>query len=127
MIYFCVHLLAMNKKGRISYLSSYLALALGLLTISVTLFQYAFEDKLEHNKSITNKKQDKTGNETQLYLPDYQATLSSFQLHIDQIPRFQENIPVIIFIRTWNEKHFFLTGIDYFKTLFQHIISPNAP
>ena len=107
------------------------ALVLGLFSISLTSFDYIIKDKIEKDVSLTQSNDDEDSKEEEnddtFYLPEYQATLSTFQIHIDQVTDLEISIPILTTVEKWNHRIFIFFGTSYFKTLFQHIISPNAP
>ncbi len=121
----------MKKVSAISGYLRTIALIIIGLTLSVSTFEYSIQDSIEkkytERENAPAEQDQQTGTEKQLFLPDYQATLSSFQLHIDQIPRIQVWVAEINFKRTWSSIFFILPESEFFKTLFRHIISPNAP
>lgn len=121
----------MISKGKISRLLKSLTLVIGLITASVSLFEYGIEDRIEKEFAIDHQKDDNSDDQSEsndpFYLPDYQATISSFQLHIDQVPKINDQIDFITIVRKWYRNISYITDYDFFKTLFQHIISPNAP
>lgn len=109
-----------------------IALTIGLLSISITVFEYRIEDRIEndleardHQKGQENDSESSEGK--QFYLPDYQATISSFQFHLENMPNLLRQLPILIFVRSWFNKKHPLTELNFFRTLFHHIISPNAP
>ncbi len=121
-----------KTKKNIPDLLRAITLITGLLTASVSFFEYGIQEKIREEFGSGNEIQEKGGhsqaeNEDSFYVPDYQATISSFQLHIDQAPALQDYIPGIVLIKKWYQRELCLSGLAFFKTLFQHIISPNAP
>jgi hypothetical protein len=117
---------------RISKMLRMTALMIGLLSISISVFEYRIEDRIENEfeANIQQKDQDHKSDSSdgkQFYLPDYQATISSFQLHLDYMPSLLGQIPVLIAVRNWFPKNHPLNELNFFRTLFGHIISPNAP
>lgn len=108
------------------------ALMIGLLSISISVFEYRIEDRIENEfeANIQQKDRDQKSDSSdgkQFYLPDYQATISSFQLHLVYMPSLLGQISVLITVRNWFPKNHPLTELNFFRTLFGHIISPNAP
>ncbi len=125
-------MIKMSVSVRISKMLRMTALMIGLLSISISVFEYRIEDRIENEfeASFKQKDQDHKSDSSegkQFYLPDYQATISSFQLHLEYMPNMLGQIPVLIEVRTWFYKKHPLTELNFFRTLFQHIISPNAP
>ena len=62
-----------------------------------------------------------------IYLPDYLATISYFQIDVDFILNILFDIPFSTEDKCWNEHVQEYRNISFFKILFQNIISPNAP
>ncbi|MBR9999517.1 MAG: hypothetical protein KFF73_11125 [Cyclobacteriaceae bacterium] len=119
-------------SGKISHTIRSVTLLIGLLSISLSVFEYRIEDRIEdeletarHQKDMDQEPGQDEG--TQIYLPDYLATISSFQLHLENIPSLLGYIPVLISVRNWFQIKHPLTELNFFRTLFQHIIAPNAP
>jgi hypothetical protein len=109
-----------------------ITLMIGLLSISISVFEYRIEDRIENELEATYHQKDQetdsdSSDENQIYLPDYQATISSFQLHLENMPSLLGQVPVLISVKNWFHKNPPLTELNFFRTLFQHIISPNAP
>lgn len=122
----------MSASVRISKILKIAALLIGFLSMTISVFEYRIEDRLENElaASIHQKDQDQSSEspkDPQLHLPDYQATISSFQLHLENIPNLLAQIPVLITARKWFYKKSPISELNFFRTLFQHIISPNAP
>jgi len=122
----------MTTYIRISHILRIITLVIGLFTISVSILEYRIKNRIEEKIAQLESKgeteqstPDKNSNQS--YLPDYQATISTFQLHMEQVPEILEHVPILLFIRKWFQKNFSITELNFFKTLFQHIISPNAP
>lgn len=107
------------------------ALALGLFSISISSFDYIIRDKIEDDQSLVQSENSEDGsqeeNDDPFYLPEYQATLSSFQVHLDHLADVDISISMITLVEKWNQRVFIFFSSSFFKTLFQHIISPNAP
>jgi len=122
----------MSVSGKISEILRLLTLVIGLLSMSISVFEYRIEDRIEHELEA-NKHQESSGDESktsddrQLYLPDYQATITSYQLHLVKIPNLLGHIPVLVSVTKWFPDKHPLTELNFFRTLFQHIISTNAP
>jgi hypothetical protein len=122
----------MSASGRISIILRSFTLVIGLLSISVSVFEYRIEDRIE-NELESARNQDDTageanaGDDNPLYLPDYEATINSFQLHLINIPNFLGHIPELVIETIWYHIKHPLIELNFFRTLFQHIISPNAP
>ena len=122
----------MSVSFRISNMLRIAALLIGLLSISISVFEYRIEDRIENELAwgIHQKDQDQSSDspkDTQFHLPDYLATISSFQIHLENMPNLLAQIPLLITVRKWFYKKSTFTEINFFRTLFQHIISPNAP
>jgi hypothetical protein len=105
---------------------------IGLLSISISVFEYRIEDRIENELESRLQQKDQnhppaSHDDRQYDLPDYQATISSFQFHLENTPSLLGQIPVLITVRNWFQKKHPLTEFNFFRTLFQHIISPNAP
>jgi len=77
----------------------------------------------EQETEKTNSEQD----ENQVYIQEYQASTNHIQLHIDVLGELTERIPEKI--TSFRKAYYIFIPIQerLFKTLFQHIISPNAP
>lgn len=137
MIFKEIYLLLPSNRQKVRvriYIQNFLrvvALALGLFSISISSFDYIIRDKIVEDQSLVqsenNKDSNQEENEDSFYLPEYQATISSFQVHIDQLANVDISIPMITLDEKWNQRIFIFFSTSFFKTLFQHIISPNAP
>jgi hypothetical protein len=122
----------MSVSVRISKILKIAALLIGFLSIAISVFEYRIEERLENDlaAALHQKDQDQSSESSkdpQFHLPDYQATISSFQIHLENIPNLLAQIPVLITVRKWFYKKSPLSELNFFRTLFQHIISPNAP
>jgi hypothetical protein len=118
----------MKISGKISNLFRLIALLIGLLSISISAFEYRIEDRISDEIETTGQDDEaEPGDAGHAYLPDYQATISSFQLHLENLPCLLGYIPVLISVRVWVQTGHPLTELNFFRTLFQHIIAPNAP
>ena len=101
-------------------------LIIGLLSISISVFEYRIQDRLQDEMEAACDEAGKDAG-SQNYLPDYQATISSFQLHLENTPGLLVISPVLILVRDWIQMRHPITELNFFRTLFQHIIAPNAP
>lgn len=125
----------MKKPIQIPDLLRMATLILGLLTISVSFFEYGIQEKLEERFAVekkavadnTSKADGSQEKEDVFYLPDYQATISSYQLHMDQVPKLNDFVSPLLYERKWYPVECILKDLSYFNTLFRRIISPNAP
>jgi hypothetical protein len=118
----------MKITGKISDLLRMVTLMIGLMSISISVFEYRIEDRIQDELEIARQKQDPDQDAgDQNFLPDYQATISSFQLHLENVPSMVGFAPVLTSVRDWVQIRQPLTEINFFRTLFQHIIAPNAP
>ncbi len=122
----------MTAHTGISSILRIITLVISLITISVSIFEYGIQNRIEEElaraQDAEKTNHRKSDNDHGIfYLPDYQATISSFQIHMEQSPVNMETVPVLLFIRIWHHKNLSISELDFFKTLFQHIISPNAP
>jgi hypothetical protein len=118
----------MKITGKISDLLRMVTLMIGLMSISISVFEYRIEDRIQDELEIARQKEDPDQDAgDQNFLPDYQATISSFQLHLENVPSMVGFAPVLTSVRDWVQIRQPLTEINFFRTLFQHIIAPNAP
>jgi len=75
-----------------------------------------------------NEDEDNPGDDPKtIYLPDYVASISSFQISVDLIQNMLFDIPFVTEIKFWHEAVLEYRIISFFKILFQYIIAPNAP
>jgi hypothetical protein len=119
-----------EKVFNIRCLLKTLVLISGLLAITVSSFSDVIQDRLENNLSrikIEGEKSQQESNHEIIYLPDYLASISSFQIHVDQIQSIFFVIPLIRENKCWYEIILESGGISFFKVLFRNIIAPNAP
>lgn len=118
----------MKMSCKISNLIRLITLMTGLLSISISAFEYRIEDRIADEIEASGQETDTDRDDSDhVYLPDYQATISSFQLHLVNLPSLMGHIPVLISERDWFQTGHPLTELNFFRTLFQHIIAPNAP
>jgi hypothetical protein len=122
----------MSVTGKISVILRFIAILIGMLSISISAFEYRIEDRIEDRLEVTAHQQNTdeksdSDDSQNLYLPDYQATISYFQFHIINITNLLGHIPDLVLVKTWFQVGHPLTELNFFRTLFQHIISPNAP
>lgn len=120
----------MEKGSNIGYLLRALVLTCGLLVITVSSFNDVIQDRLEKDLSrieINGEKDHQKNNHEIIYLPDYLASISSFQIHVDQVQNILFDVPLSREIKCWHEIVLEYRGISFFKVLFQNIIAPNAP
>jgi hypothetical protein len=101
---------------------------IGLMSISISVFEYGIEDRIQDELEVARQEKDADQDAgDQNFLPDYEATISSFQLHLENVPSLLGYAPVLISVRDWVQVKHPLTELNFFRTLFQHIIAPNAP
>ena len=120
----------MERTSNIRYLLRALVLICGLLAITISSFNDVIQDKLEKDLLsivVAGEEGQQETNHELIYLPDYLASISSLQFHIDQIQDIFFDIPLVTEIKCWHEIVFEYGGISFFKVLFQNIIAPNAP
>ena len=118
----------MKISRKISKVLRSFTLMIGILSISISVFEYRIADRIEDELESARKNKEKgkeTGEPT--FLPDYQATISSFQLHLVNLPSLLGYTPVLISVRKWFQLNHPLNELNFFRTLFEHIIAPNAP
>jgi len=119
-----------EKGSSIGYLLRAIALICGLLAITISSFNDVIQDRLEEDLSrieYNDEGESQERNHDIIYLPDYLASISSFQIHVDQIQNILFDIPFVHDIKCWHEIVLEYRCISFFKVLFQNIIAPNAP
>ena len=120
----------MKKRPNLGYLLKVLTLVCGLLAITISSFNYLIQERIEEDLSRTefNDEEDNPeSNREIIYLPDYLASISSFQIHVDLIQNILFDIPVFTKTKCWHENVLEYRSISFFKILFQNIIATNAP
>ena len=80
--------------------------------------------ELEHKE---DKQTDQENDDNQVYILEYQASTNQFQLQIDVLAELSDKIPEKIASIRKAFCCYLPIQERLFKTLFQHIISPNAP
>lgn len=120
----------MEKRRYIRDFLKALTLVCGLLAITISSFNVLIQERIEedlsrieYNEEEENQKQD----HEIIYLPDYLASISSFQIDVDLIQDIRFDIPFLAEIKCWHEYVPEYRSISFFKILFQNIIAPNAP
>ncbi|MFC2126262.1 hypothetical protein ACFLU5_15820 [Bacteroidota bacterium] len=121
----------MNRQTDILTFRRTLILAVGLLAAILSIWSLSLQ--LEVRKvslELHEEESEKSGNnqdENHVYFQEYQASTNQIQIHIDILSELTERIPEKI--RSIRKAYYIYIPIQerLFKTLFQHIISPNAP
>jgi len=119
-----------KNKPNIGNLLNVLVLVCGLLAITVSSTNYLIQERIHDDLSWMdyNDDEDDSGDDPKtIYLPDYVASISSFQISVDLIQNLLFNIPFFTEIKCWHEAVLEYRTISFFKILFQYIIAPNAP
>jgi hypothetical protein len=120
----------MEKRSNIANLLKTLTLVCGLLAITISSFSNLIQERIEDDLSkieLNEENENPEPNHEIIYLPDYLASISSFQIHLDWIQDLLFNIPFITEIKSWCEYVLEYQSISFFKVLFHNIIAPNAP
>jgi len=120
----------MEKRPNIANLLKALTLVCGLLAITISSFNNLIQERIEYDLSkieINEEKENPESNHEIIYLPDYLASISSFQIHVDLIQNLLIHIPFFTEIKCWHEYILEYRSISFFKVLFHNIIAPNAP
>jgi hypothetical protein len=119
-----------ERISNIGYVLRALVLICGFLAITISSFDDALLERLEDDLQrieVRSEEDHQEQNHEIIYLPDFLATISSLQFHVDQIQSILFDIPFFPEIKCWHEIVLEYRGISFFKVLFQHIIAPNAP
>ena len=107
-----------------------MVLICGLLAITISSLNYLIQERIVNDLSKTefNEEDDNpVKNHDIIYLPDYLASISSFQIDVDLILNILFDIPFATEDKCWHEYVLEYSSTSFFKILFQNIISPNAP
>jgi hypothetical protein len=91
---------------------------------------YLIQERIVNDLSKTEFNEDQDNPEKDhdiIYLPDYLASISSFQIDVDLILNVLFDIPFATEDKYWHEYVPEYSSTSFFKILFQNIISPNAP
>jgi hypothetical protein len=107
-----------------------ITLVCGLLAIIISSLNYLIQEKIEKDLSRIEyaSKEDNARDEHQIiYLPDYLASISSFQIDVYLTQYILVDIPSLTDTKIWHDYFLEYKSISFFKILFQNIISPNAP
>ena len=106
-------------------------LACGVLAVSIYASNDFIQDKIEDNFSGVeyNEEGKHAAQDTQqiIFLPDYLASIYSFQINVDLIKTVLFDSPFLAEIKCWGENIPEYQIISYFRVLFKFIIGPNAP
>ena len=120
----------MRKETKIGYLLKTLTLVYGLLAITVSSFSNIIQERIEEDLSrieFNSNEENSERNQETIYLPDYLASTSTFQVLVDHVQNILFVISFVKEIKGWYEVILEYQGISFFKVLFQNIIAPNAP
>lgn len=91
---------------------------------------YLIQERIVNDLSKTESNEDEDNPEKDLdiiYLPDYLASISSFQIDVDLVLNVLFDLPFATEDKCWHEYVLEYNSTSFFKILFQNIISPNAP
>jgi hypothetical protein len=102
----------------------------GLLAITVSSFNDLIQERIEEGFSRIEWNEEESNNEGErqiIYLPDYLASITTFQIDVDLTQNILFDISFFSEIKIWSEKTIQYRSISFFKVLFQNIIAPNAP
>ena len=118
----------MNRKDFSGFVRV-LVLAMGMLSVSSPLFEQTLQNSIDHRVSEAEAQNQKSGDETdqEIVVPAFQATLSTFSLHLDSYPIVLPDLPELFQVKGYIGQLYVFSSYSFFKTLFRHIISPNAP
>jgi hypothetical protein len=119
-----------KKRINIGDIIRQLVLICGLLVITISSLNYVIQERIVNDLSeieFNDEKENSEKNHDFIYLPDYLASISSFQIDVDFILDILFDIPFSTEDKCWHEHVLEYRSISFFKILFQHIISPNAP
>ena len=120
----------MKKRSNIGNIIRALVLVCGLLAITISSLNYLIQERIVNDLSKIKHNEDEDNPEKDheiIYLPDYLASISSFQIDVGQILNILFDIPFATEDKCWNEQVLEYMSTSFFKILFQNIISPNAP
>ena len=121
----------MIRQTKILTISHTLILAVGLLAAVLSIWSLSLQ--IEVNKvsqELHEEETDQNGNsqeENHVYFQEYQASTNQIHLHVDILAELTERIPEKITSIRKAYSIYLPIQERLFKTLFQHIISPNAP
>jgi hypothetical protein len=119
-----------KKRSNIENTIRGLVLICGLLAITISSMNYLIQERIVNDLSKTEFNEDQDNPEKDhdiIYLPDYLASISSFQIDVDLILNVLFDIPFATEDKCWHEYVPEYSSTSFFKILFQNIISPNAP
>ena len=120
----------MRKRSNIGNIIRALVLVCGLLAITISSLNYLIQERIVNDLSKIKFDEDEDSPEKDheiIYLPDYLASISSFQIDVDLILSILFDIPFATEDKCWHEHVLEYRSTSFFKILFQNIISPNAP
>lgn len=120
----------MKKRSNIGNIIRQLVLVCGLLAITISSLNYIIQERIVNDLSeieLNDENEHPEKNHDFIYLPDYLASISSFQIDVDLILNILFDIPFSTEDKCWHEHVHEYRSISFFKILFQNIISPNAP
>jgi hypothetical protein len=118
------------KRSNIENIIRKLVLVCGLLAITISSLNYLIQERIVNDLSqieINDEEENPEKNYDFIYLPDYLASISSFQIDVDLILNILFDIPFSTEDKCWHEHVLEYSSTSFFKILFQNIISPNAP
>jgi len=121
----------MIRQRKIFSISHSLVLAVGLLAAVLSIWSLSLQLEVkkvsqELHEEETDQKENNQ-DENHVHFLEYQASTNQIHLHIDILAELTERIPEKI--TSVRKAYYIYLPIQerLFKTLFQHIISPNAP
>jgi hypothetical protein len=120
----------MKKRSNIGNIIRKLVLICGLLAITISSLNYLIQERIVNDLSeieFNDEEENPKKNHDFIYLPDYLASISSFQIDVDFILNILFDIPFSTEDKCWHEHVLEYSSTAFFKILFQNIISPNAP
>ena len=117
----------MNKKREIGTILIGIVAALIILVGQVSYYSIQMDAVAQQNIEESAATSDDTGNQEELRIFSNDAVSTFVQFHFNQILHFITNIYSEALEQVWVHVEERVTPIVYFETLFQRIISPNAP